>query len=61
MTKKIVKVRVPATTANLGAGFDTFGLALTLYNEFEVEEADGVFIESYPENEFLKNPENNLL
>ena len=60
MTKKIVKVRVPATTANLGAGFDTFGLALTLYNEFEVEEADGVFIESYPENKFLKNPENNL-
>ncbi|MBX0313086.1 MAG: homoserine kinase, partial [Sulfurihydrogenibium sp.] len=60
MTKKIVKVRVPATTANLGAGFDTFGLALTLYNEFEVEETDGVFIESYPENEFLKNPENNL-
>ncbi|ACD66683.1 MAG TPA: homoserine kinase [Sulfurihydrogenibium sp.] len=60
MTKKIVKVRVPATTANLGAGFDTFGLALTLYNEFEVEEADDVFIESYPENEFLKNPENNL-
>jgi homoserine kinase (EC 2.7.1.39) len=60
MTKKIVKVKVPATTANLGAGFDTFGLALTLYNEFEVEEADGVFIESYPENEFLKNPENNL-
>lgn len=60
MSKKIVKVKVPATTANLGAGFDTFGLALTLYNEFEVEEADGVFIESYPENEFLKNPENNL-
>lgn len=60
MSKKIVKVRVPATTANLGAGFDIFGLALTLYNEFEVEEADGVFIESYPENEFLKNPENNL-
>ena len=60
MTKKIVKVKVPATTANLGAGFDTFGLALTLYNEFEVEEADGVFIESYPENKFLKNPENNL-
>ena len=60
MTKKIVKVRVPATTANLGAGFDTFGLALTLYNEFEVEEADDVFIESYPENKFLKNPENNL-
>jgi homoserine kinase len=28
-----VRVRVPATTANLGAGFDVLGLALTLYNE----------------------------
>jgi homoserine kinase len=27
-------VRVPATTANLGAGFDCIGAALTLYNEF---------------------------
>jgi len=60
MSKKVVKVRVPATTANLGPGFDTFGLALTLYNEFEVEEEDGVYIESYPKNEFIENPENNL-
>lgn len=60
MSKKVVRVKVPATTANLGAGFDTFGLALTLYNEFEVEEADGVYIESYPKNEFIENPENNL-
>lgn len=27
-------VRVPATTANLGCGFDIFGLALQLYNTF---------------------------
>jgi homoserine kinase len=27
-------IRVPATTANLGAGFDCIGAALTLYNEF---------------------------
>ncbi|AFY91914.1 homoserine kinase [Chamaesiphon minutus] len=27
-------VRVPATTANLGAGFDCIGAALSLYNEF---------------------------
>lgn len=60
MTKKIVKVRVPATTANLGAGFDTFGLALKLYNEFIVEEADGVFIETEPKSRFLEKPENNL-
>lgn len=32
-----VTVRVPATTANLGPGFDSLGLALTLYNRFEVE------------------------
>jgi homoserine kinase len=36
-----VKVRVPATTANLGSGFDVFGAALSLYNEFEVEYIDG--------------------
>jgi homoserine kinase len=32
-----VKVKVPATTANLGPGFDVFGAALSLYNEFEAE------------------------
>jgi homoserine kinase len=30
---KIVHVRVPATTANLGPGFDALGLALDLWNE----------------------------
>jgi homoserine kinase len=32
-----IKIRVPATTANLGPGFDVFGGALSLYNEFEAE------------------------
>ena len=32
-------VRVPATTANLGPGFDTLGMALELYDEILVEEA----------------------
>jgi len=31
-----VLVRVPATSANLGPGFDTLGLALTLYDEVSV-------------------------
>lgn len=31
-----VTARAPATSANLGPGFDTLGLALRLYNEFEV-------------------------
>lgn len=30
-------VRVPATSANLGPGFDTLGLALARYDEIEVE------------------------
>ena len=33
-----VSVRVPATSANLGPGFDCLGLALPIYNEITVEE-----------------------
>ncbi len=33
-----VTVKVPATTANLGPGFDCLGLALPVYNEITVEE-----------------------
>jgi homoserine kinase len=39
-----VRVRVPATSANLGPGFDALGLALALYNEVTLEEADGVAV-----------------
>lgn len=28
-----MRIMVPATTTNLGAGFDVFGLALDLFNE----------------------------
>nr|WP_310018323.1 homoserine kinase [Microbacterium resistens] len=31
-----VQVRVPATSANLGPGFDTLGLALSMYDELDV-------------------------
>ncbi|WP_214408377.1 homoserine kinase [Sphaerisporangium fuscum] len=34
-TSSTVVVRVPATSANLGPGFDSLGLALTLYDEVE--------------------------
>ncbi len=33
------KYRVPATSANLGIGFDCLGLALNIYNYFYVEES----------------------
>jgi len=35
-----VRVLVPATTANLGPGFDVLGIAVSLYNEFLIEQAD---------------------
>ncbi len=38
---KSVRVRAPATTANIGSGFDVAGLALDLWNELEVSEGDG--------------------
>lgn len=31
-------VRVPATSANIGCGFDSFGLALPIYNTITIEE-----------------------
>jgi homoserine kinase len=36
-----VTVRVPATSANLGPGFDCLGLALTLYDTVSAEVIDG--------------------
>lgn len=38
------RVTVPATTANLGPGFDLLGLALPLYNTLTVEEAETLTI-----------------
>ena len=37
---KKVTVRVPATTANLGPGFDAFGCALQLYTDVTFEETE---------------------
>ena len=42
-----VRVRVPATSANLGPGFDTLGMALSLFNYFDVELApEGCWVEA---------------
>jgi homoserine kinase len=37
----VIHVRAPATTANVGPGFDCVGVALDLWNELEVGEQDG--------------------
>lgn len=40
-----IAVRAPATSANLGPGFDTAAVALDLWNELRVEPGDGVEME----------------
>ena len=41
-----VRIRVPATSANLGPGYDCLGLALALYDEIEASIApDGLVVE----------------
>ncbi|PZR52057.1 homoserine kinase [Xylanimonas oleitrophica] len=46
-----VVVRVPATSANLGPGFDSLGLALALYDELDVRlvASDDVVVEVFGE------------
>jgi len=51
-----VRVEVPATTANLGPGFDSLGLALDVWNRFDVavsddEEERGVYVSCEGEGE----------
>ena len=37
----MVTIKVPATSANMGSGFDSVGVALQLYNTISAEETDG--------------------
>jgi homoserine kinase len=57
-----VKVRVPATTANLGPGFDCLGLALDLWNEavFTIE-GEGLRLYSQGEGQEIPTDERNLI
>lgn len=47
LSGRSVTVRVPATSANLGPGFDTLGLALSIYDEVTVTVRDepGAFVD----------------
>ncbi|HEX2986502.1 MAG TPA: homoserine kinase [Caproiciproducens sp.] len=42
----MIRIQVPATSANLGSGFDSLGIALNLYNQVWMEESDTVDISS---------------
>lgn len=56
----MINIRIPATSANLGAGFDALGLALTYYNYVEMEESDVIDISS-ADNIKIPQDENNLI
>ncbi len=51
-------VRAPATSANLGAGFDCAGVALDLWNEVELTEGEGVVVEGEGAGELPEDTSN---
>lgn len=54
----MIKIRVPATSANIGSGFDSLGLAVNMYNEVWIDEADGIQISSIDGTWVPKNEKN---
>ena len=42
----MIEIKVPATSANIGSGFDSLGLAVDLYNKVWMKESDVVSISS---------------
>lgn len=54
------KIQIPATSANLGAGFDALGLALTFYNYVEMEQWDKLEICS-SDKKAIPTDEKNLI
>ena len=58
----MLKIRVPATSANLGPGFDCLGLALDIWNEIQFEPAEKITYQVSGEGaEKLNKGTNNLL
>ena len=48
------KITVPATSANLGIGYDCLGMAVSLYSEFTFERADELQISGCPRSIAMK-------
>ncbi|MBS5280834.1 MAG: homoserine kinase, partial [Butyricicoccus pullicaecorum] len=55
-----VTVKVPATSANMGSGYDSIGIALDLYNVITMEESDHIDISDVRDDNIPKD-ENNLI
>lgn len=62
----MIEIKVPATSANLGPGYDTLGVALSLYNNFKIKKRNDskiiVKIIDKNKNKIIKiAPEDNLI
>ncbi|MBP0963534.1 MAG: homoserine kinase, partial [Oscillospiraceae bacterium] len=42
----MIRMRIPATSANIGSGFDSLGLAVSMYNYVNMAESDEVVIKT---------------
>ncbi len=56
----MMRITIPATSANIGSGFDALGVAVTMYNTVNIDEYDGVAI-SCDDNLPIPKDENNLI
>lgn len=56
----MIRIQVPATSANLGSGFDSLGIALNLYNQVWMEESDTIDISCKDDVE-VPTDESNLI
>ena len=56
----MIQVKVPATSANMGSGYDSIGIALNLYNIIQMEESDRIEI-SEVSGEPVPTDETNLI
>lgn len=57
----MIEVKVPATSANLGSGFDSLGISLSMYNNIGIEEYDSVDIISKDGKKIPKDKSNLIL
>lgn len=57
----MIYVRVPATSANMGSGFDSLGIALGIYNTLRISEIESGIVVYNNSKEYIPVGEKNLI
>ena len=57
----MIYVRVPATSANMGSGFDSLGIALGIYNTLKISEIESGIVVYNNSKEYIPVGEKNLI